>query len=35
MDTSLDYLYFSAVIYTSLGIGDIVPKEHLRFLTGV
>lgn len=35
MDTALDYLYFSAVIYTSLGIGDIVPKEHLRFLTGV
>lgn len=35
MNDALDYLYFSAVIYTSLGIGDIVPKEHLRFLTGV
>ena len=31
----LDYLYFSAVIYTSLGIGDIVPTGHLRFLVGV
>ena len=31
----LDYLYYSAVIYTSLGIGDIVPTGHLRFLTGV
>ena len=31
----LDYLYFSAVIYTSLGIGDIVPVGHLRFLVGV
>lgn len=31
----LDYLYFSAVTYTSLGIGDIVPSGHLRFLTGV
>lgn len=31
----LDYLYFSAVTYTSLGIGDIFPTGHLRFLTGV
>lgn len=31
----LDYLYFSAVMYTSLGIGDIVPTGHLRFLAGV
>ncbi len=35
MAHSLDYLYFSAVIYTSLGIGDIVPTGHLRFLVGV
>ena len=27
--------YFSAVMYTSLGIGDIVPTGHLRFLAGV
>lgn len=31
----LDYLYFSAISYTSLGIGDIFPSEHLRLLTGV
>lgn len=33
--TPLDYLYFSSVSYTSLGIGDIFPTGHLRFLTGV
>jgi len=31
----LDYFYFSTVMYTSLGIGDIVPTGHLRFLAGV
>lgn len=31
----LDYLYFSATTYTSLGIGDVYPIGHLRFLTGV
>lgn len=31
----LDYLYYSAITYTSLGIGDIFPTGHLRFLTGV
>lgn len=31
----LDYLYFSIVSYTSLGLGDVFPKSHLRFLTGV
>ncbi len=35
MARPLDYLYFSAVIYTSLGIGNIVPTGHLRFLVGV
>lgn len=33
--TLLDYYYFSAITYTSLGIGDIFPIGHLRFLTGV
>ena len=33
--TGVDYFYFSAITYTSLGIGDIFPTEHLRFLTGV
>nr|WP_281356714.1 potassium channel family protein [Parvibaculum indicum] len=31
----LDYFYFSATTYTSLGIGDIFPTGHIRFLTGV
>lgn len=31
----LDYLYFSIVSYTSLGIGDVFPSAHLRFITGV
>lgn len=30
-----DYLYFSIVSYTSLGIGDIFPNGHLRFITGI
>lgn len=31
----LDYLYFSIVSYTSLGLGDVFPSDHLRFITGV
>ena len=31
----IDYLYFSIVSYTSLGIGDIFPSGHLRFVTGI
>ncbi len=32
--TLYDYLYLSISTYTSLGIGDLYPKEQLRFLTG-
>jgi hypothetical protein len=36
MDGSIiDYMYFSAVSYTSLGIGDVYPMGGLRLLTGV
>tara|TARA_R110002094_G_C4926573_1_gene212071 strand:- start:1832 stop:2230 length:399 start_codon:yes stop_codon:yes gene_type:complete len=35
VETPLDYFYFSAVSYTSLGLGDIFPNDHLRLLTGV
>jgi|TARA_Y100001933_G_scaffold232719_1_gene251486 hypothetical protein len=35
VETPLDYLYFSIVSYTSLGLGDTYPIGHLRFLTGV
>lgn len=31
----LDFLYFSIVSYTSLGLGDVFPSGHLRFLTGI
>ena len=31
----LDYLYFSTVSYTSLGLGDLYPVGPLRLLTGV
>jgi hypothetical protein len=30
-----DYVYFSAVTYTSLGFGDLVPTGHLRLIAGV
>lgn len=32
---SLGYFYFSIVSYTSLGLGDVFPSGHLRFITGV
>lgn len=35
VENPLDYLYFSIVSYTSLGLGDIYPGGHLRFLTGI
>jgi len=34
-DTPLDYLYFSIVSFTSLGLGDVYPLCHLRLLTGI
>lgn len=30
-----DFVYFSAVVYTSLGFGDILPQGHMRLLVGV
>jgi hypothetical protein len=29
-----DYVYFSAVVYTTLGFGDLVPEGPLRLLAG-
>lgn len=29
------YIYYSAATYSSLGLGDIFPQGHMRFLTGV
>jgi hypothetical protein len=31
----LDFVYFSAVSYTSLGLGDVYPHGGVRLLTGV
>ena len=31
----MDYFYYSAVMYTSLGIGDVYPLEHLRIISGL
>lgn len=31
----METYYFSLVNYTSLGLGDIYPTGHLRFLAGV
>lgn len=31
----LDYFYFSIVTFTSLGLGDLFPIGHLRFIAGI
>ena len=28
-----DYVYYSAIVYTTVGFGDVVPNEGLRMLT--
>ena len=33
--TFADYLYYSAVCYTTLGFGEMVPVGPIRFLTGM
>jgi Ion channel len=30
----LEFVYFSAVVYTTLGLGDLIPHGAIRFLTG-
>lgn len=32
---AMSYLYFSGVIYTTLGLGDIEPQGHIRFITAM
>ena len=32
---TMDYFYYSLVSYTSLGLGDVSPAGHMRFLTGI
>lgn len=31
----MDIYYFPLVNYTALGLGDIYPSGHLRFLAGI
>jgi Ion channel len=31
----LDHVYFSTVVYTTLGLGDMVPAGSIRFMTGM
>lgn len=31
----MDYLYYSTVMYTSLGLGDVFPTGHLRVISGI
>ena len=33
--TLIDYVYFSAVTYTSLGFGDVYPVANVRLIAGV
>jgi len=33
--TVQDCVYYSFITYTSLGFGDIIPTEYLRFITGI
>ncbi|MCQ0090371.1 MULTISPECIES: ion channel [Rhodobacterales] len=35
VNSVMDFFYFSVVNYTSLGLGDIYPTGHLRFLAGI
>ncbi|MGE0624775.1 MAG: ion channel [Pseudomonadales bacterium] len=34
-DTPMDYFYYSIVMYTSLGLGDVVPVGHLKIISGI
>jgi len=33
--TVQDCVYYSFITYTSLGFGDIIPTDYLRFITGI
>lgn len=34
-DAPMDYFYYSIVMYTSLGLGDVFPVDHLRVMSGI
>jgi len=31
----LDYVYYSAMVYTTVGFGDLIPQGAIRFMSGV
>jgi Ion channel len=31
----LDYVYYSAMVYTTVGFGDLIPEGAIRFMTGM
>jgi len=33
IDSPMTYFYYSGVMYTSLGLGDVYPTGHIRFVT--
>jgi len=33
--SAMNYMYYSGVVYTTLGLGDIQPLGHIRFITAV
>ena len=35
IDTLLDHVYFSAMVYTTVGFGDLLPFGPIRFMTGM
>ena len=35
IETLLDHVYFSAMVYTTVGFGDMVPDGPIRFMTGM
>ena len=35
VNDAMSYLYYSGVIYTTLGLGDIQPAGHVRFITAM
>ncbi|MAT65909.1 MAG: hypothetical protein CMN57_09725 [Gammaproteobacteria bacterium] len=34
-ESAMGYLYYSTVMYTSLGIGDVFPTGHLRLISAI
>ena len=35
VNTLFDYVYFSAMVFTTVGFGDLVPSGHIRLVAGM